>query len=145
MESDDYTYTLAMSDREIEDALREGEVGVLSLATDGDAYAIPVAYHYADRTVFFRLGEHDGSEKMQFVESTDEACFVHYDYESEMESTSIMVRGPLTRVPDAEAPDRVDIDDAYVSLRVFGEPIEELEPRLYRLDVAEWSGRKTAE
>lgn len=143
MDTDDYTYTLAMSDGEIERTLRAGEVGVLSLAADGDAYAIPVAYHYADHTVFFRLGEHDGSEKMRFVDATERASFLLYDYESETDSTSVIVRGSLSRVPDEEAPDRVDIDDAYVALRVFDEPIEDLRPRLYRLTAEQWSGRKT--
>jgi hypothetical protein len=145
MDSDDYAYTVGMNDGDVERTLRNGEVGVLSLSDGGEAYAIPVAYHYVDRTVYFRLGEHEGSEKLAFVEATDRACFLCYDYESETDSWSVLVRGPITRLPDEAAPDPVDIADAYVALRVFDEPIEELEERLYRLDVEEWSGRRTAE
>ncbi|MFC6725707.1 pyridoxamine 5'-phosphate oxidase family protein [Halobium palmae] len=145
MDTDDYTYTMPMNDGEVERALRENEVGVLSLSGEGDAYAIPVAYHYADRTLFFRLGEHEGSEKIRFVDATDRACFLLYDYESEMDSWSVLARGPISRVPPDESPDRIEIDDAYVALRVFDEPIEELDATLYRLAVEEWSGRRTAE
>jgi hypothetical protein len=41
--------------------------------------------------------------------------------------------------------DPVDVADAYVALRVFDEQIQELDERLYPLDVEEWSGRRIAD
>ncbi|WP_418280242.1 pyridoxamine 5'-phosphate oxidase family protein [Halorubrum sp. DTA98] len=145
MDATDHVYTVGMTAAEVESYLRGRQAGVLSLASDDDAYAVPVSYFYDGTSVFVRLGEGgDESRKMAFVESTDEACFVVFDVEDE-ESWSVLVRGTLRAVSDPHARgfDDAAIAERFGPLRVFDEPIEEIELVLFELDVDTIVGRRT--
>lgn len=150
MKDIEYTYTLGMDETEVDELLRTHRTGSLALADDSEAYAIPVAYHVEDGAVYFRLGEHEGSEKMAFLDTTTRGCLLVYDYDAERDTSwSIVVRGPLSRVDDdpfAESefestPDERNPD--YTPLRVFGESIDDLDPVFVRLDIDEITGRRT--
>jgi hypothetical protein len=67
-----------LDDAQIETFLGTRSVGTLSLAKNGDSYAIPVGYTFdpENREFFFRLGYAPGSRKREFVEATDSAAFV---------------------------------------------------------------------
>ncbi|WP_335343098.1 pyridoxamine 5'-phosphate oxidase family protein [Halomontanus rarus] len=71
-----------MDDERIEERLERRETGVLALAADGSAYAIPVAHHYEDESLYVRLADDGSSTKMTYLEKTDEACFTLYDVDS---------------------------------------------------------------
>ncbi|SEO23698.1 hypothetical protein SAMN04487948_101260 [Halogranum amylolyticum] len=140
----EYTYTFGMEETELEELLRTHGTGTLALADGDEAYAIPVAYHYEDGVVYFRLGEHEGSEKMAFLDTTERGCLLVYDYDSEADTSwSVVVRGPLSRVGDDEVPAVDERDRDYAPLRVFGESIDDLEPVGVRLDIDEITGRRT--
>lgn len=140
----EYTYTVGMDETELEALLRTHRTGSLALADAGEAYAVPVAYHYEDGAVYFRLGEHEDSEKMAFLDTTERACLLLYDYDPDRDTSwSIVVRGALSRVDDVVAVDERDPD--YAPLRVFGESIEDLDPVAVRLDIDEVTGRRTGE
>jgi nitroimidazol reductase NimA-like FMN-containing flavoprotein (pyridoxamine 5'-phosphate oxidase superfamily) len=144
MKGIEYTYTYGMDETEVEDLLRTHQTGSLALADGNEAYTIPVAYHYEDGLIYFRLGEHEGSEKMAFLDATERACLLVYDYDTEMDTSwSIVVRGPLSRVGTEEVPALDERSLDYAPLRVFGEDIDDLEPVGVRLDIDEITGRRT--
>lgn len=145
MDHVEYTYTSGMTEEEVDQRVRGTQFGVLSLARDGEAYAIPVAYHYADGRVLLRLGADEDSEKMTFLETTDRATLLLYEAPQEDESWSVLLRGPITRV---EAEERAEITDADINawfppFRVFGESIEDVEYELFELVPDTVTGRKT--
>lgn len=140
----EYVYTGGMTETEVDDRLRSSETGVLSLADGGRAYAVPVSYHYDDGSIFLRLGDDDHSEKLELVETTEEACFVVYGVDEPDESWSVVVTGTLREVPDDdEAYDPTEINERFSSLRVFDEAVDELDVVLYELRISEVTGRRT--
>ena len=140
-----YAYTIGMTDEETDRRLREGSVGVLSLADDGDSYAIPVAYHYDGDAVYIRLGLHADSRKTQMLQTTDTACFLLYDADPIEESWSVMATGSMRRVDDSSNFSDEVINSLFVPLRVFGEPIEGIEPAVFELEVESLTGRRATE
>jgi len=138
-----YLYTTGMDEAAVEQRLTETDTGTLALARDGDAYAVPVAIHWDGERVLLRLGEHPGSEKLEFLAATETATLVCYGYESETESWSVVLRGPVHPLEDAEAAyDEATINEAFPPLRVFGEDPASLEVGLYVLDPTEVTGRR---
>ena len=145
MEDIEYTYTVGMDEPEVEAVLADHRTGTLALAADGEAYSIPVAYHYEGDAVYFRLGEHPDSEKMHFLDATERACLVVYDHDPETNTSwSVVVRGSVSR-SDEDVPGIEERSAYYVPLRVFDEPIEDVDPVLVRLDIDEITGRRTGD
>lgn len=60
--------------------LEEHGTGVLALADEGDAYAIPVSYAFDEDedAIYLRLGFAPGSQKERYLEHTDHVSFVVY-------------------------------------------------------------------
>jgi nitroimidazol reductase NimA-like FMN-containing flavoprotein (pyridoxamine 5'-phosphate oxidase superfamily) len=143
MEHVEYVYTSGMTESEITDHLRTGEHGVLGLAADNEAYAIPLSYHYDDDRVLLRVSEHgDESEKRRFLETTETATFVCYEA-STNESWSIHVRGPVQRWENDI--DRTTLNEWFQPFRLFDEAVESVEFSLYELEMETVIGRKTVE
>lgn len=140
------TFDVEMSNAEIETVLRRANHGVLSLADDGTAYAIPMSYGFdpdADAVVF-QFVNHEGSRKRSFVDTTETASFT-VSRTCEEEWFSIVAEGSLSQVPD----DRVS--DAYAAiaesawfpdLTVFDGSVTEAEFELVELSVDAIDGRK---
>ncbi|MHC3438131.1 pyridoxamine 5'-phosphate oxidase family protein [Natrialbaceae archaeon A-gly3] len=97
MDKIEYVYTFGMTDEEVRGYLEGGEVGVLSLAKNGRAYAIPVGYLFDDSSLFIRLSEEYSSKKMEFIDGTTEACFLLYDVKGSA-SWSIVATGGLSEL-----------------------------------------------
>ena len=146
MEDIEYVYTVGMDDETIAERLDESSSGVLSLADDGRAYAVPV-HVTLDRDggrLLFRLSDDDHSEKMAFVETTDEATFICYD-DSGDESWSIMARGSVRILPDDELPNDATLNAMYGGVRVFDEEVGDLKLHIIELTLDELTGRETAQ
>jgi len=147
MDHVEFTHTAGLARETVDQRLRAADTGVLALADGDDAYAVPLAFFYSGGdTILFRVGRVADSEKIAYIESTGRACFVVYDYVSEMESWSVLVRGELSEVP----PDDPRYDDAKINrrfpdLRVFDEAIDDIEVVLYELEMASITGRATLE
>ncbi|XVH32011.1 pyridoxamine 5'-phosphate oxidase family protein [Haloferacaceae archaeon DSL9] len=135
-----YTYTVGMTDDEIRERLDAIAAGVLSLADDGDAYGVPVGCHYDGESIYVRLGRHEDSDKLDYVETTRTASFLAFDGE-DGESWSVIASGPLRRVELTEL--AFDPNDAFGPIRVFGEDVEELDPIVVELRIDSLTGRKT--
>ena len=146
MEHIEYMYTYGIDEATIEDELAAAETAVLALADGSEAYAIPVSIHYepGGDAVLLRLAEHEDSDKLAFVEATEMACLTLYEYADPDDSWSIVVRGPLRRVGEGETDvDPAAINEAFTSLRVFGEDVADMKTGLYRLTIEEVTGRTT--
>ncbi|WP_435334964.1 pyridoxamine 5'-phosphate oxidase family protein [Haloarchaeobius sp. TZWWS8] len=144
MEHVEYVYTFGMDEDEVAQRLREQGHGVLSLADDCDAYAVPISYSYreTDGYVCIRLADHEGSEKMAFAEATKTASLVLYGTDGPDDSWSIVVRGELVRSRDLSD---AEVNERYQPLRVFGEDVGELTPMFWELRPTEITGRRTGD
>ncbi len=151
MKHEAYTYTRGMDDEEITRRLREVETGVLGLTDGKGAYTVPLVHYYDGESLYFRLGRTEDSEKWRAIDATETASYVVYGTEPtadprELDSWSIVIRGPLSSVPDTED-DRFDaaaINDAFAPIRVFDEAIEDVEIVVLKLEFESITGRTTA-
>jgi hypothetical protein len=140
MEHVDYVYTSGMSESDVEERLRAGEHGVLGLADSDDAYVVPLSYHYDGGRFLIRVSEHDDSEKVDYLETTETATFVCYDASAD-ESWSIHVRGPVVEW-DGDV-DEKTLNAWFPPFRLFDEPVGDVEFSLYELEMETVTGRKT--
>jgi len=141
MEHIEFVYTFGMDESEIEEKLTSRENGVLSLAKEGAAYAIPISFHYTEGEIYLRLARHEGSKKIDYVDSTTEACFLLYEYADDGSSWSVLAVGSIAKV--GEAFDKTALNEEFPELRIFDESIDEVDVEIYKLDVAEITGRRT--
>ncbi|WP_276249436.1 pyridoxamine 5'-phosphate oxidase family protein [Haloarcula rara] len=143
-----FAYTRAMSDDEIESALRDVGHGVLSLADDDESYAIPLYHHYEDGTIFFRLGETPDNRKADFIEATGTATYVVFEAEETADPAaergwSVIARGPIQRVPRSHtAYDIESINEQFAPIRIFDEAHDEVALTLYELQADAITGRQ---
>lgn len=150
MDNVDYAYTSGMDDDAVEQRLRAGGTGVLALAKDSDAYAVPVAHYYEDDTLYFRLSKTDDSRKWEYLDTTETATYVVYGTEpsadaDDIESWSVHVTGPVRRLSaeDRERFDTAAINRHFTPIRVFDEAIDDVAVEVVALDVETVTGRRT--
>lgn len=79
-----------MTLEEIEEAVDQARVGILSLARDDEAYAFPVFYAYEDGVFYWH--SHPG-EKDSYIHETEEACLTLVRGFDEDDWTSVMAFG----------------------------------------------------
>ncbi|SDC34484.1 pyridoxamine 5'-phosphate oxidase family protein [Natrinema hispanicum] len=147
----DYAYTFGMDESAIEERLRTGETGVLSLSKDDESYAIPLAHYYDGDGLYVRLGVTEGSRKQAFIEATETACYVCYGTEAtddprEIDSWSVMVTGHLSEIPESDYDrfDTAEINRQFAPIRVFDENIDEIDIRIFELEIDTMTGRTTS-
>jgi nitroimidazol reductase NimA-like FMN-containing flavoprotein (pyridoxamine 5'-phosphate oxidase superfamily) len=80
MESLRYVETIGMTREEALTYLEDAPSGVLALASDGRAYALPVSHTVHEGTLYLRLTEEGASERLELesLAGTEEATFVCY-------------------------------------------------------------------
>lgn len=137
---------IGMDDAETETFLRERGIGVLSLASDAEAYGVPISFGYDgdDRLyfVFLRVGER--SRKEEFAETTERASLTAYDVESKHVWRSVIARGRIRQVADDEwdAVEESIGDNAwYPSLFSESEPMKDIQG--WVLEIEELTGQKS--
>lgn len=147
MTSDDVEtlYGVAMTDDEVDGLLYDEGVGLLSLASEDVAYAVPISFGYdgEDALYFFLIQFGDHSRKVEFAETTEEATFVVYTVDSSTRWRSVMARGPIDEVTDEEREHmEAAMYDNALAARLFpyGEPITGITRAVLRIDSL--SGRK---
>lgn len=88
-----------MSEDEIDAVLRRCGHGTLSLARDGEAYAVPMSFGFdGDRLYFVFRRPAERSRKLEFVEETERASFLVSDVDSKDDWGSVLVEGRLEAV-----------------------------------------------
>ncbi|MEF8799605.1 MAG: pyridoxamine 5'-phosphate oxidase family protein [Halolamina sp.] len=152
MEHIEYAYTSGMDDTEIDDRLRTTDTGVLALADDSDAYAIPVAHYYDGEDLFFRFGLTEGSRKRDYWDATETVSYVIYGAEPtedprELDSWSLIITGHLVELSETERErfDTAEINRDFTPIRVFDEAIEEIDITIAKLEMETITGRVTPE
>ncbi|WP_435093958.1 pyridoxamine 5'-phosphate oxidase family protein [Halorubrum sp. N11] len=150
MEREEYAYTRGMDDAETAERLRTAASGVLSLARDNDAYALPLAHYYDGEKLYFRLGLRDESAKRAFWDATETACYVVHatdstDEPQEIDSWSVVVTGRLTELSEAERErfDTAEINRQFTPIRVFDEAVEDLDIVIAGFAIDTMTGRTT--
>jgi nitroimidazol reductase NimA-like FMN-containing flavoprotein (pyridoxamine 5'-phosphate oxidase superfamily) len=132
-----------MTSEEIDAALRDHGSGVLSLARDGESYAIPVSYGYdGERCYFVFVGYREPSRKAEFAATTERATLTVYEADGRDDWHSVVVRGPLTRLDDEDEWERarsaIDDNAWYPSLFRNADPRGRVD--LWALDPEETTG-----
>jgi len=147
MDHVEYVYTGGIDADEVDDLVRDRDHGVLSLARDDEAYAVPVNYHYDGERVRFRLGADPEDKKIAFATATTTATLVVYDVGGPEDAWSVVVRGPIRRLTDDEraAVDDAEINEDFPPFHLFDETVESVDIALYELDPDEITGRRTVE
>lgn len=140
-----YVYTFGMDEAEIEAALETTDTGVLSLASSGSAYAIPVGCYYEDGALYVRLTDDGASRKLSYLEETTEACVLLYAVEPPDGTWSVVALGPVRELPDEEreAFDEATMIERFGKPRIFDEDLDSLEWSVYELEIEELTGRKS--
>ncbi len=138
-----------MSDAEIDRFLGEHETGVLSLARDGEPYAIPISYGYDDenRQFYLRLVSKPDSTKRTFLDSSPNAHIVVYNESDDGETYwSVVASGILEDI----SPEDLSVEQIqqYGEARrplfeIWGAGKDELDIQLYEFVPNELSGRRT--
>lgn len=148
----DYADTYGLSDDTIDERLRSTETGVLSLARDGETYAIPLAHYYDEGRLYLRLSRTDSSRKQAFIDATETATYCLYEADAVddargLESWSIIIQGRLVELPadEYERFDTAEINRRFAPIRVFDEAIDEIEIVIYELEMETVTGRRTLE
>lgn len=134
-----------MSTEEIEDFLREKGVGILSLARGNEAYSLPMSFGYDGGTnlYFFMIRFGEKSEKFNFASASDRVCFVVYDVESQERWKSVVAKGRLEPLMDADVQgmERIMMENAWFpDLFPYGGTIKGHAP--YQMVVDEMTGQK---
>lgn len=135
-----------MDESEIETLLQGQGHGTLSLAADGQAYAVPMSFGYAtDRLYFLFRRPQEQSRKLTFIEETDRASFLVTDVGSKHDWASVLIEGPVKEVPEDAWEALVDAIDAnawFPSLFSETDPMQSLVG--YELLAERKTGRKSA-
>ena len=138
-----YVETVGMDERGLEGHLDEVEAGVLALAADGDAYAVPISFRYDDGRFLLRLTDAGDSEKLAFARSTESATFVAFGQDGN-DSWSVLARGPLVELDDEETAALLSDPESFGPIRVFDEDPSGVDVRVFELEVESITGRRTA-
>lgn len=141
----EYVYTVGMDETDVAAHLERAHTGVLALADDGNAYAVPVSFHYDDGRLFLRMADDGSSKKLELLDSTARATFLVFDAEGEDDSWSVLIRGPVRELSGSERArfDAAAVNESFPPLRVFDETVEDLVVRVCEMDVEELTARKT--
>lgn len=138
---------IPMDRAEIDRFLTVEGVGLLSLARDDEAYAVPISFGYDgdDRLYFFLLRFGTSSRKIEFADATDTATFAVYTVDTPDRWKSVLASGRVASVPEDRYDEMEEVmyDNAW-SARLFpySEPITEI--RRAELRIESVTGQKGA-
>jgi hypothetical protein len=137
-----------MDGGEIDEFLGNGGIGVLSLAHENDAYAVPVSYGYdaSDGSVYLRLAFGPDSGKRPYVDAGGQVVLV-VQRETDEGWRSVVAKGTLTQASETESSLDSTVTTAIHRVNIpfvsaYDRPARELDFDLYRLDPAELTGRR---
>lgn len=146
MDNVEFVYTVGMDEADVAWRLRENVSAVLSLASDGVAYGVPVSYHYdeAENRILIRVTDDGESSTLEFIEETEQASFLVEDIaDEEGHSWCVIVCGTFRLLPDGEFSE-TEINELFDPVRVFDEDVADVRIRVAELTPTEVSGRTTA-
>jgi nitroimidazol reductase NimA-like FMN-containing flavoprotein (pyridoxamine 5'-phosphate oxidase superfamily) len=136
-----------MTDDEVERMLRAADYGVLSLAADDEAYAIPMSFGYDGEGLYFVFRRPaERSRKLEFIEETDRAAFVISSVTTKHDWASVVVEGPVVPVRDEDWSALLEsLDETAWFPSIFSETDPRQDFVGYYLVVEQATGRKGGE
>lgn len=136
---------IEMTAEEIDTFLRSQGFGILSLASDGEAYGIPISFGYdGARLYFILLRPGSESKKEEFIRSTDTASFLVYDVADKHNWQSVIVTGRLEPVDNESWPalrDAIEDNAWFPSLFSETQPMQDILG--WRFVIEEMTGQKS--
>jgi hypothetical protein len=129
----------------VSDLLEDAGYGVLALANDGESYAVPMSFGFdGDSTIYFQFGFGEGSVKRAFLDATSAATLVVHDVRTCDDWHSVVVTGPIDRVPESRSVDAFAAlsDNAVLPRNALDDRLTAADFELYRLDVESATGRR---
>ncbi|WP_115794820.1 MULTISPECIES: pyridoxamine 5'-phosphate oxidase family protein [Halorussus] len=135
-----------MSADAVEEFLDRRGWGCLTLASDGDAYAIPMSFGYdGDGTLYFFVQADRDGRKMAYLDATRTATFLVPEIRPPS-WTSAVVRGGIERVPDenVEAAYAAFAANAWFPACPWTGDRHPTAFEFYRLDADEMTGRSSS-
>jgi hypothetical protein len=79
------------------------------------------------------------------LSETQTACFLVYGADPLQDSWSIIATGPLSELESPSEFDDALVNALFVPLRVFDEPIENVDPTVFALEIETITGRRSTE
>lgn len=134
-----------MADDEIDEFLASQRSGVLALPGEEAPYVVPMSFGYDDEgdgAVYFAYALGADSTKERLSDRAAVARFLVYTADSPFHWESVLVSGPLERLPQ-EAWDGAPLDDAWRPALLRDADLSR-GAAVYRLDVAERTGLRHA-
>lgn len=137
---------VALDDHEIEQFLKERGLGVLGLASGGEAYTIPIAFAYdeAANRCIFRFIMSEDSDKRTFISETAVGSLTAYEWSRPDDWKSVVARGQLQPIADEDLAHAAalfsDVGEE-TALEVFHDPISEYDTVWCELEISEVTGR----
>lgn len=135
-----------MDDEEIAEFLVTQGVGVLSMENDGIPYGIPLSFGYAgDKRVYLLFaGYSEEGRKVTYAERSETVSFLVYDIYSDDAWRSVIIEGTLDRITHDEwETAREAMGDNAFKPDLLTSVNRREDPRVWALDIDEWSGRKS--
>lgn len=140
---------MSMSDEEVNELMRRSGAGVVALADENDAYAVPMSFGYdADEgAVYMMMAFAPESKKRRWIRNTETASFVVYEFDGDDEARSVVVTGRIEEVSDdAERGYAALTDNAdFTVMHESGTLPEDADYSVHRLKADELSGRRFEE
>ncbi len=102
-----------MDEASVDQFLASQRMGVLALPGDEAPYVVPMSYGYdGESALYFTYVLGADSHKEAYSEQADRARFLVYSADSAFQWESVVLEGPLERLP-REAWDDAPLDDAW--------------------------------
>jgi nitroimidazol reductase NimA-like FMN-containing flavoprotein (pyridoxamine 5'-phosphate oxidase superfamily) len=132
-----------MDDDEIRGFLASQRTGVLGLPTDDGPHLLPLSFGFdGESTMYFTYVLGKQSRKEDLSDRAESATFLVYDAQSPFTWESVILRGPITEVPEAEYTEaKATLTDAWRP-DIFQRAELTRGVKIYGLEITEWSGLK---
>jgi nitroimidazol reductase NimA-like FMN-containing flavoprotein (pyridoxamine 5'-phosphate oxidase superfamily) len=134
-----------MGRAEVDELLETVRFGVLSLARDGRPYGLPLSFGFdgEDQLYFQFIGQSDEGRKLEYAEDAERASFLAYDVVDASEWRSVIVEGAIDRIDQ----NRWDAAREAMAENAFRPDLlievdREQDPRVWQLEIEDWSGRQ---
>jgi len=140
---------MSMSDDEVDDVMQRAGAGVVALADENDAYAVPMSFGYdaEERAVYMMMAFAPESKKRRWIRNTETATFVVYEFDDDSEARSVVVTGRIEEADDDAGKGYASLTDnaEFTVMHESGALPEDTEHSVYRLDADSISGRRFEE
>lgn len=141
-----HLYGSEMEREDAVDYLQQEGVGTLAFGTEEGGYALPMSFGYdtSNDTCVFQFAFDEDSEKVSYIEAGNPVTLTVHSRKSVDDWRSVLVRGPLERVPSEERTRASAIfasQAKMASTDVFQKPMQEIDFEWYRINVDEVTGR----